>query len=327
MGSNMQIEQIDSSSIDAALTLLARFFVEHDFSPSGGNLRIPLTQMVADPDSVVLLCSLSGEPVGVATVTSSVGLEYGRSAEIEDLYVKPEARGQGAASRLIDRALHWCSQRGCSVVLVTIAAAGSAREDLMAFYRRRGFRETGRTLMEYQLAIADGAIGQTQRIALRTPQEIDLPYIVALWSDDLVTRFIGGPREPESVLAHFREYVAASQALNAREREWWWSVLEGSTGEFVGLSSLLAKDVDGKAEMEIGYFLLPRHWGHGYATEASRLVLDFAFSTLGLESVIALVDPQNRASASVAMRLGMELERETTRQDGSARQVFRIRGL
>ncbi len=324
MESDIRIEQVDSSGILPALGLLERFFAEHGFRAAGGDLRASLMEMIADPDSVVLLCSRSDEPVGVATITTSIGLEYGRSAEIEDLYVKPGARGKGIATALIDRAVEWCRGRGCSTILVTIAAQGSEGENLTEFYLRRGFQETGRRLMEIGITARSAIIGRGPRLQLRDPQAADLAQISRLWGDELVTRHIGGPRDPGMVLDHFREYSADPPAFNAHEREWWWSILEAETGDFVGLSSLMVKEVAGKEELEVGYFLLPQYWGRGYASEAARLALDFAFRALKTESVIALIDRENEASARVARALGMRLEREIAQPD-YVQRVFRVR--
>ncbi len=46
-------------------------------------------------------------------------------------------------------------------------------------------------------------------------------------------------------------------------------------------------------------------WGQGYATEAATAVLNYAFQTLGLDRVIADINPHNAASLRVAEKLGM----------------------
>ena len=56
---------------------------------------------------------------------------------------------------------------------------------------------------------------------------------------------------------------------------------------------------------EIGYTLAPEHHGHGYATEAVRALIDFAYERLDLHSVRAVTDARNTASIRVAERLGM----------------------
>jgi ribosomal-protein-alanine N-acetyltransferase len=167
-------------------------------------------------------------------------------------------------------------------------------------------------------------LGQTERLWLRAPSADDIPSILALWQDAEVTRHIGGPRDPRPVEDHFQRYVVDPQHMAAEERDWWWSIVELGTKRFVGLGSLSEKDVDGQVDLELGYFLLPAHWRKGYASEASRRVVQFGFSQLGRSSLIAIIDPHNAASLAVARRLGMSYERTALRPDGVARDVYRL---
>ncbi|GMA86662.1 hypothetical protein GCM10025868_19120 [Angustibacter aerolatus] len=64
----------------------------------------------------------------------------------------------------------------------------------------------------------------------------------------------------------------------------------------------------------MGYVLAERVWGRGYATEAARAVLRWAFDTLDLHRVQAEVDTRNAASARVLQKLGFVLE-GTLRED------------
>jgi len=68
--------------------------------------------------------------------------------------------------------------------------------------------------------------------------------------------------------------------------------------------------VNGQPEIEIGYRLAKSAWGQGYATEAARSVRDFAFLTLGMKRLIAMIDPSNVASIRVAEKIGMRYERD-----------------
>ncbi len=49
-------------------------------------------------------------------------------------------------------------------------------------------------------------------------------------------------------------------------------------------------------------------WEKGYATEASRALMDFGFAELGLHRIFATCDPANTASAHVLEKLGMKRE-------------------
>jgi RimJ/RimL family protein N-acetyltransferase len=166
--------------------------------------------------------------------------------------------------------------------------------------------------------------GQIDGIYLRTPEEKDLDQILALWTNPVVTRHIGGPRDPQVVLDHFRQLIRGPETFAQEQAEWWWTIVELRSGELLGLCHLLEKKVDGQTEVEVGYFLLPAYWGQGYASEAASLVVAYAFCELQLESVVVVIDPGNDASISVARRLGMQLEQEVLRSDGVTRRVYRL---
>jgi RimJ/RimL family protein N-acetyltransferase len=61
---------------------------------------------------------------------------------------------------------------------------------------------------------------------------------------------------------------------------------------------------------ELGYRFLPEFWGNGLATEAGRASIDFARSVLGLKRLVALVHPENAASARVLGKLGFSIEKQ-----------------
>jgi aminoglycoside 6'-N-acetyltransferase I len=145
-----QVVQIDLESLDRAFDLLRRFFQEEGFTIPL-DMRTSLEAMIHGPGSAVFLAESRSQILGVATVTTSIGLEYSRSAEIDDLYVLPEARGQGIAGALIEAVCDWCADQGCSVVLVTVTPDGQDRHDLMGFYQKHRFYNTGRIILERRL--------------------------------------------------------------------------------------------------------------------------------------------------------------------------------
>jgi RimJ/RimL family protein N-acetyltransferase len=80
------------------------------------------------------------------------------------------------------------------------------------------------------------------------------------------------------------------------------------TGEVIGFSGL--KYVPEISDTELGYRFLPEYWGRGLATEAGRASIEFARSDLCLKRLVALVHPDNVASASVVTKLGFAVEKQ-----------------
>lgn len=64
----------------------------------------------------------------------------------------------------------------------------------------------------------------------------------------------------------------------------------------------------GHRAAKLGYAIHADHWGHGYATDAARTIVDFGFHTLGLHRITAAIGPSNAASIAVIKRLGMSYE-------------------
>jgi ribosomal-protein-alanine N-acetyltransferase len=75
----------------------------------------------------------------------------------------------------------------------------------------------------------------------------------------------------------------------------------------------------GDRRADLGYALNRRYWGQGYATEAARAVVAFAFGPLDLNRVGAVVLPDNGGSITVLTRLGFQ-------QEGVQRQFTSLRG-
>jgi aminoglycoside 6'-N-acetyltransferase I len=151
----LRIEKIGLASIDEAFGLLKRFFAEEGFATPPEQMRSSLQVMLINESSAVFLARAGEEALGVATVTISVGLEYGLSAELEDLYVLPLARRRGIAGALIEEVCAWCKRQGCTAVLVTVTPQGEKSHELHRFYHGHAFGDTGRLILERKLNEAD----------------------------------------------------------------------------------------------------------------------------------------------------------------------------
>jgi len=77
----------------------------------------------------------------------------------------------------------------------------------------------------------------------------------------------------------------------------------------VGHAGLVRQEVDGRNEIELGYWLARDFWGHGLATEAALVLRDHAFTALDLDRIISLIQPGNAASIAVSERVGMQYEK------------------
>jgi RimJ/RimL family protein N-acetyltransferase len=76
----------------------------------------------------------------------------------------------------------------------------------------------------------------------------------------------------------------------------------------VGFSGV--KYVPEIGDTELGYRFLPEFWGMGLATEAGHASIEFARADLGLRRLVAMVHPDNEASARVLKKLGFAVEKQ-----------------
>ena len=152
---------------------------------------------------------------------------------------------------------------------------------------------------------------RTARLQLRPFADADADALFALHSDAVVLRYWDSPpwTEParaERFLATCRKLVEeGSGAPVAMDRR--------SDGAFLGWCGLTRFNPDYRSA-SLGYCLTQAAWGHGYATEAARAVLVWAFEALDLNRVQAETDTRNTASAHVLEKLGFVRE-GTLRED------------
>ena len=150
----------------------------------------------------------------------------------------------------------------------------------------------------------------TARLQARPVTVDDGPLFARLWGDERVGRTLGGVRNRAQVE---QTLVAAA----AHWRRWGfgrWSLHDGE--QFVGTVKLEHCEIDGAAEIELGYAVVPEFWGTGYATEGSAGALEQARDVLGLHDVVAFALVSNGASLAVMRRLGFRHERYLDRPAG-----------
>ena len=143
----------------------------------------------------------------------------------------------------------------------------------------------------------------TPRLVLRSWQTTDLQPFAALNADPRVMQFMRAPLSR----AESDAFVAGAAA--ALEKRGWglWAVERRESGELLGCVGLNVPSFEAPFTpcVEIMWRLAAAHWGRGFATEAARECLRFAFGTLALGEVVAFTVPANLRSRALMERLGM----------------------
>ena len=159
---------------------------------------------------------------------------------------------------------------------------------------------------------------ETERMILRYQQVSDVAFLAELWSDKKVEEFTGSEHKKEWLVAEFE-----NTALDPRAEKYdLWVVADKQSGALLGHCGFIDKEVDGQIEYDISYFFAPKYWGKGYASEMAMALKEYAFGDLGLTRIVALINPENVASAKVAKRIGMTLEKTIERDGGAVRDVY-----
>jgi RimJ/RimL family protein N-acetyltransferase len=146
---------------------------------------------------------------------------------------------------------------------------------------------------------------ETERLLLRPFREADLDAYARTCADPEVMRYIGEGRTLSRADA-WRQMAFFLGHWQLRGYGTWAAELK-ETGLCVGRIGL--HQPEGWPGLEVGWLLDRSCWGRGLATEGGRVALDHAFTRLGAEHVISVIQPDNARSIRVAERLGERFER------------------
>jgi len=100
-----------------------------------------------------------------------------------------------------------------------------------------------------------------------------------------------------------------------------WAVCGKKQGEFLGWCGL--KYHPEENYIDIGYRFFEKHWNKGYATEATKGVLSYAFNVLRVQNIYAYIDKRNSASIKVAENSGLTFQKEML-HEGNPTNIYHI---
>lgn len=158
----------------------------------------------------------------------------------------------------------------------------------------------------------------TERLLLRPLAMEDADLGLETLGDPEVMKYFGTPYTPQQVHDQMPVFVRRC----AGGRIGIWCVADMATGEKLGTAVLLPLPIEERdtnwdlvqgdalpdAEIEVGYTFKTSAWGKGYATEACRRMLRFAFEDAGLAEVVAVTAPENSVSQKVLRKSGLRYE-------------------
>ncbi len=154
----------------------------------------------------------------------------------------------------------------------------------------------------------------TERLHIRPLTMDDVDLSVELFTDKDITQYAGGVKSVDDIKADMPKFVARA-GLGCIGV---WCILDKKTDEKLGSIALVPMPIDTdfvdwsalkeddipKSDIEIGYFFTKPAWGKGYATEAAKRILQFAFVDSPLTEIVATFDDPNVSSRHVLLKSG-----------------------
>jgi [ribosomal protein S5]-alanine N-acetyltransferase len=150
------------------------------------------------------------------------------------------------------------------------------------------------------------AVLETERLILRRLRAGDADAIFAVIGDPVAMQYFPQTYDRKDA----EEWIDRNLRRYADDGHGIYAMVLKASGDVIGDCGLVTQQIEGGPALEVGYHLRRDQWGHGYATEAARACMNFAFCELAAERVVSLIRPENLPSRRVAERNGMEVERE-----------------
>lgn len=150
---------------------------------------------------------------------------------------------------------------------------------------------------------------ETNRLIIRDHVSSDLDNHHALISDGEIMTYIEDIKTNSLKESEENLQFSIEESKKDDRKCYFFLVELKDTLEFVGSIgfTIIEKNASGGVA-EMGYFIVKRHWGNGYVTEASKAVVDYAFDVLDLHKISAGCNAKNNASEKIMIKLGMEKE-------------------
>ncbi len=143
---------------------------------------------------------------------------------------------------------------------------------------------------------------QTPRLILRQFTEADAPLILELNSDPEIVKYVHEPTL--KTIEHAQEILNSIILPQYKNNLGRWAMHTKEDLEFIGWCGLKFRpELD---EIDLGYRLMQKAWGNGYATEAAQASLEHGFTKLNLKLITGRAHIENLASIKVLEKIGMD---------------------
>ena len=145
---------------------------------------------------------------------------------------------------------------------------------------------------------------ETPRTIIRPYTEADIALIAPIFADPITMMFWPQPLSEEVTAAWVQRASASFPATGLGRMR----VELRDGGATIGDCGIVAAEINGRREYDLGYIIHHPYWRQGYGLECARACLEYGIHTLGLKRIVANMAHDHSASARVAEQLGMRRE-------------------
>lgn len=145
---------------------------------------------------------------------------------------------------------------------------------------------------------------ETKNLIIRSYIKEDAKNLYEILSDERVLEYV--PEEPITMeqAQNAIKWLISNYDLDSGYK-YSFAIELKKTKDYVGWCGFGYLDYD-KSQKEIYFTLKSKYWGHGFATEASKALMEYIFNELKLKKLVAVVKPDNKASKRVIEKLGFK---------------------
>ena len=146
---------------------------------------------------------------------------------------------------------------------------------------------------------------ETPRLVLREFALQDAGALEPVLGDPLTMEYYPAPLDKKGI----ESWIERNLERYRRNGHGLWAMVLKDSKELIGDCGCIMQEVEGMDQVEVGYHVRRDLWGNGYATEAARACMQYAFERLGATRVISMIRPPNVRSRRVAEKNGMHCEK------------------
>ncbi len=161
---------------------------------------------------------------------------------------------------------------------------------------------------------------RTERLSLTDLVTGDFASTYLMDTDEHVMKYIGGADRRS--FDEYQAFIAQRLSMWISERFHMWAMRLHGRDDFLGW--IMIKPIRDTPHVEVGYRMPQSAWGKGYATEATRAVLDYGFNVVGFDEITGVTHPDNAASQHVLTKCGLTRDGTLNYYGGGEIPFFRL---